>query len=173
MVRPNPATTRATVRLKPNTTDNNANVNAPAATTNLAPRPSHVAPRTPHVARRSSHPAPPASVLSSLPLRCKGAVAEADDGDLPLHRVLALDGAGVHEVQHGSLRVHAELEADVQPFDSAGEVRFTELPGVVPRQLLALLFERHRRRARPGGRLAGEDPFPGHVDLGGLAGDRR
>src|SRR4029077_10586007 len=94
--------------------------------------------RTPNTEHRTIRDA-------SLPFRGERSVAEADDAHLPLHRILAVDGAGIDGIERLPLNLVGELECDGLPFDGAGQFGFAELSGVVAGQLLALLLERHGR----------------------------
>src|SRR5205814_10470752 len=115
----------------------------------------------------------PESRSSSLFLGRERPVAEAGYRDLPLHGVLVLGGAGVGALEDIALHVHGELEADVLPLDAAGEIGLAELTRVMAGQLLAVLLQRDRRRARARRRLDGERPLAGDVHLRRLSGGCR
>src|SRR5258708_11474806 len=107
----------------------------------------------------------PAVVL--LPFSGERAFAEAGELDGALHRVLALDGAGVGGGDLVALDVGREREADGLTFDGPRDIGLSELTGVVTGQLFAVLLEGKVRRPRTGGRLDRERPLASHVDFGG------
>src|SRR5262249_26340897 len=106
-----------------------------------------------------------AIAVRSLTLPRERALAEAGVVHGALHRVLALDGAGIGAVDFGALRVGAEGVGDGLALHRAGELGLAERTRIVAGELLAVLLEGEGRRARPGAGFDVEDPFAGHVDL--------
>src|SRR5689334_358426 len=62
-----------------------------------------------------------------LPFRGERPIAEAAQVDGSFHRVLALDRAGVRDIQVRALDVRAEGELHVRSLDGPGQVRFPKL----------------------------------------------
>src|SRR6185503_6252223 len=93
--------------------------------------------RTKNVERRTKPLERRTTSLSSLTFRGERPLAEADEVHLPLHRILAVDRAGVDAIELLPLDVHRELELDVLALHGAGEIGFTQLAAVVAGELLA------------------------------------
>src|SRR5437867_1758454 len=93
----------------------------------------------------------------------KRALTESAEFDGTLHGVF-LRSAGVDDVERVAFEGDVDRELHCAPLDRAGQGRLAKLSAVMTCQLLAVLLQRHRRRAGSGGGFDLERPRTCHVD---------